>query len=303
MNKSIGQMNETIERVNKTIACIGSGNMGSALMKGAAIVVGSENIGFSDTDLPKAKTTAASLGAKVYLSNLQAVEQADYVFLAVKPQVLKSVLEEIQAAVKERLLAEKTGGKPLALVSMAAGWSIARIQSCLGVNAPLLRIMPNTPALVSRGVIVFSASTELDAEHIDELEKILSGAGFVDRLEERYMDAVTGLSGSGPAFAYIFIEALADGGVRAGLPRDKALCYAAQTVLGAAAMVLETGKHPGELKDMVTSPGGTTIAGVAALENNAFRAAAINAVEAAWQRSLELSSTELRSAESGKAEP
>jgi pyrroline-5-carboxylate reductase len=120
------------------------------------------------------------------------------------------------------------------------------------------------------------------------LEQILSGAGLVDMVEERSMDAVTGLSGSGPAFVYMFIEALADGGVRAGLPRDKALRYAAQTVLGSAAMVLETGKHPGELKDMVTSPGGTTIAGVAALENGAFRASAINAVEAAWRRSVEL---------------
>ena len=267
-----------------TISCIGSGNMGAALMKGAASAVHPGKIGFADTDRPKAEAVAAYLGAKVYGSNIEAVQKGDYVFLAVKPQVMPLLLEEIAPAVKEPHSA------PLALVSMAAGWSIERIQSCLGVKSPVVRIMPNTPSLISRGVIVMAPSPELPAEKALELEKILSGAGLVDRLEERYMDAVTGLSGSGPAFAYIFIEALADGGVRAGLPRDKALRYAAQTVLGSAAMVLETGKHPGELKDMVTSPGGTTIAGISALENGAFRAATINAVEAAWQRAMELCS-------------
>jgi pyrroline-5-carboxylate reductase len=148
--------------------------------------------------------------------------------------------------------------------------------------------MPNTPALISQGVIVMAAPPEVPAEKAAELEKILGAAGMVDRLEEKYLDAVTGLSGSGPAFVYRCIEALSDGGVRAGLPRDKALRYAAQTVLGAAAMVKETGKHPGELKDMVTSPAGTTIAGVAALENGAFRGAVMNAVEAAFRRSQEL---------------
>ena len=281
------------------ITCIGSGNMGTALMKGAASVVRPENIFFSDVDKQKAKAAASSLGGKVYASNVQAVEQGDYVFLAVKPQILKDVLEEIAPAVKERLSegfsAEKsTKAKPgqfrLTLVSMAAGWSIEKIQAVLGTKAPVLRIMPNTPALISQGVIVMAASPEVSAERAAELEKILSGAGLVDRMEEKYLDAVTGLSGSGPAFVYLFIEALADGGVRAGLPRDKALRYAAQTVLGSAAMVLETRTHPGELKDMVCSPGGTTIAGVAALENGAFRAAAINAVEAAWRRALELNS-------------
>ena len=262
------------------ICCLGSGNIGSALMKGIAKQVGPENIGFSDTDKAKAKAAAALVGGMVYDSNLQAVEQSDLIFLAVKPQILKTVLEEIAPVLKK---------KPATLVSIAAGWPIAKIQECLGVKVPLLRIMPNTPVLISRGLITITASAELPEKDLAELERILSGAGMVDRMDENYMDSVTGLSGSGPAFVYVFIEALADGGVRVGLPRDKALVYAAQTVMGAAAMAVESGKHLGALKDMVTSPGGTAIAGIAALENGAFRAAAINAVEAAWRRAMELS--------------
>ncbi|GHU66707.1 pyrroline-5-carboxylate reductase [Spirochaetia bacterium] len=272
-----------------SIACIGSGNMGGALMKGAADIVGGKNIGFTDTDRPKAEALAKALGTAVYESNIIAAQKGDYIFLAVKPQVLQTVLEGLAPVIKERL----ARNRPPVVVSMAAGWTISRIQAALGQSAkepqiPVIRIMPNTPALISKGVIVMAASPEVPPEKAAELEKILAAAGIVDRLDEKYLDAVTGLSGSGPAFVYLFIEALADGGVRAGLPRDKALRYAAQTVLGSAAMVLETGKHPGELKDMVTSPGGTTIAGVAALENGAFRGTVIQAVEAAWKRSTEL---------------
>jgi len=262
------------------ISCIGSGNMGSALMsaaKGAEIYI-------TDADLEKAKSAAASLGAKVLSSNIEAVEKGDIIFLAVKPQALQQVLAEIAAAAGKKLA---SSGAPV-FVSMAAGWSIAKIQGILGAKMPVARIMPNTPALIGKGVTALSASPEVSANSVSEIEKILGGAGIIDKVDERFMDAVTGLSGSGPAFVYLFIEALSDGGVRAGLPRDKALRYAAQTVLGAAAMVQETGKHPGELKDMVTSPGGTTIAGIAALEEGAFRSTVIKAVEAAWKRSIEL---------------
>jgi pyrroline-5-carboxylate reductase len=271
--------------------------MGNELMKGAADAAAGNRIGFSDADKQKAKLAAKELGGIVYASNTDAVNQGDYVFLAVKPQVLPGVLAEIAPALRERLAA----GKPAILVSMAAGWSIGKIQAIVGgsgtdvpadhapvASVPVVRIMPNTPALIFRGMIAMAASPEVSARNIGELEKILRTAGLVDPVEEKYMDAITGLSGSGPAYVYLFIEALADGGVRAGLPREKALRYAAQTVLGAAAMVQKTGKHPGELKDMVTSPGGTTIAGVAALENGAFRGTVINAVEAAWKRSVEL---------------
>lgn len=257
--------------------------MGRALMHGAAGILPPKNIGFSDADRSKAEALAGELGgAKVYPSNNDAVMEADFVFLAVKPQVLDTVLKEIAPA----LLIRTNNKKPVTLVSMAAGWNIRKIQSLLDV--PVVRIMPNTPALISQGVIAMAASAEVTEESLAVLAKILGAAGIVDRISENYMDAVTGLSGSGPAFVYLFIEALADGGVLAGLPRDKALRYAAQTVLGAAAMVKETGKHPGELKDMVTSPGGTTIAGVSALENGAFRGTVMNAVEAAYKRSKEL---------------
>ena len=270
-----------------TIVCIGGGNMGSALMRGVARVVGGAAIAFTDADAEKAKAVAAGLGAGVYPSNMEAAEKGDYIFLAVKPQCLEGVLAEIGPLVLRRLAA---GDVPI-LVSMAAGWSIEKIQAAVSVDTrvPVVRIMPNTPSLVSRGMIALASSPEVPTEKPGELVAMLGGAGTVDLVPEDYLAAVTGLSGSGPAFAYMFIEALADGGVLAGLPRDKALLYAANTVLGSAAMVLETGRHPGELKDMVCSPGGTTIAGVSALEAGSFRSATIGAVEAAWRRSLELS--------------
>jgi len=259
--------------------------MGFALMKGVAqSAAGGVNIGFADADEQKAQIVAKELKSTVYHSNTEAAEKGDYIFLAVKPQVLAAVLAEIAPVARKRL---EAGNAPV-LVSMAAGWSIEKIQSAVGSNAAVARIMPNTPALVSKGLIALAASPQVSGEKAAALETMLKGAGVVDRVEERYLNAVTGLSGSGPAFAYLFIEALADGGVLAGLPRDKALRYAAQTVFGSAAMVMETGKHPGELKDMVCSPGGTTIAGVTALESGAFRSSVIQAVEAAWRRATEL---------------
>jgi pyrroline-5-carboxylate reductase len=283
--------------MNSTIVCIGSGNMGGALMRGAASLAGAARIFFTDAERAKAQAAAKALGAGFLPSNTEAAQQGDYIFLAVKPQVMPAVLAEIGPVLAARMGARgaKEKGKaagPKALVSMAAGWSIGKIQSLLAWHGaaamPVLRIMPNTPALVSKGAIAVSPSAELGADSLAELETLLSAAGAVDRVEESYLDAVTGLSGSGPAFVYMFIEALADGGVRAGLPRDKALRYAAQTVLGAAAMVQETGRHPGELKDMVCSPAGTTIAGVAALEQAGFRGAVMAAVEAAAKRAVEL---------------
>ena len=283
--------------MKKIIACIGSGNMGSALMRGIARAIDGADIGFADADIEKAKS-AAEFGARVYASNEEAAEKGDYIFLAVKPQVLGSVLAEIAPVVRERY---SEGNAPV-LVSMAAGWSIQKIAARVSwvpfvslprVATQIARIMPNTPALISKGITTLAFSPEVPAEKRAELEAMLGGTGTVDVVSEHLLEAATGVSGCGPAFAYMFIEALADGGVLAGLPRDKALIHAASTVLGSAAMVLETGKHPGELKDMVCSPGGATIAGVAALENGAFRSAVIKAVGASGRRALKLGSADM----------
>jgi len=284
------------------ISFIGCGNMGFALMSAAisaakaASEEKSDNIFITDTDTEKTRNASVSLGVRIINSNIEAVQKSNFIFLAVKPQTLPNVLAEIAPAVKKKIDANDA---PV-LISMAAGWSINRIQTAVsdtlqkdGVSLPpfkipVVRIMPNTPALIGKGMIALSASKEVTLHKIDEIKELLYRAGAVDEVDENYIDAVTGLSGSGPAFVYLFIEALADGAVRTGLPRDKALLYATQTVAGSAAMVQETGKHPGELKDMVTSPGGTTIAGIAALEEGAFRSTVMKAVEAAYKRSKEL---------------
>jgi len=276
--------------MKKLVSCIGTGNMGGALMKAAASVVGGKDMLVTDWDAAKAAEFAASIGASVASSNAEAASLARFVFLAVKPQVLADVAASVSQAVAARMA---EGDAPV-LVSIVAGASIAGIRAMLGAgdpkaaSCPIIRLMPNTPALVAKGMIALAADPAVPASDVAELERILSASGIVDRVDEKYMDAVTALSGSGPAFVYMFIEALADAGVRAGLPRDKAQRYAARTVLGSAAMVEETGQHPGSLKDAVCSPAGTTIAGVAALERNGFRGATMSAVEAAFERSKDL---------------
>ncbi|MCL2043935.1 MAG: pyrroline-5-carboxylate reductase [Treponema sp.] len=268
------------------IACIGSGNMGFTLMAG--IGDSGKNtkikIGITDTDREKAEITAEAIGAEVFSSNVKAAEKAAYIFLAVKPPAMKGILEEIAPVVQKRL----AGGNAPVVVSMAAGWTIAEIQAVIGSDIPVARIMPNTPALVSEGITALAVSPQMSAIKAAELETLLEETGEVDRIEEHYFNAVTALSGSGPAFVYMFIEALADGGVLSGLPRNKAMYYATQTVLGATAMTIETNMHTSQLKDMVCSPGGTTIAGVAALESCAFKSTVIQAVNAAWKRAEEL---------------
>lgn len=270
------------------VGCIGTGNMGTALMTAAAKAVGGQNVGVTDVDIRRSAEFAASLGAKAWASNTEAAEQSRYLILAVKPQVVASVLKELSPVLARRV----KEGQPAVLVSIVAGLSIHVLRGHLGApeaaGQPVIRLMPNTPALISKGMIALASSPEVSDEAVGELERILSSAGIIDRVDEKLMDAITALSGSGPAYGYLFIEALADGAVKAGLPRDKALRYAARTVLGAAAMVEETGRHPGELKDAVCSPGGTTIAGVAALEDRAFRGTVMAAVEAAYKRSKEL---------------
>jgi len=272
------------------VACIGSGNMGTALMKGVSNVIGGENIFFTDIDRKKAENSAKNIGGKVLASNIEAINLCDFVFLSVKPQTLEKVLIEIATVVSQRV----NNNDHFALISIAAGWSIEKIQKILTKSlktdkkVPVIRLMPNTPALIGEGVLAFSVSSEVFPEEIEKLEYILGACGIVDCIDERLIDAVSGLSGAGPAFVYIFIEALTDAGVKAGLSREMALRYAMQTVKGAALMLKETGKHPAELKDAVTSPGGATIAGITVLENGAFRGTVINAVTASCERSKEL---------------
>lgn len=228
----------------------------------------------------KAQALCRELPGARAASNEEIARACDLIFLGVKPQMMAGMLEGIRpvlAARKDRFV----------LATMAAGLSCARIRELAGVSCPVIRLMPNTPSAVGAGVVQYCG---LDAaqEELDAFAALLAPAGLVDRVDEGLIDAASAVSGCGPAFAYLFIEALADGGVACGLPRDKALAYAAQMAAGSARMVLESGKHPGALKDAVCSPGGTTIQGVRTLEERGFRAAAMDAVIAAYEKTAEL---------------
>ncbi len=262
----------------KKVAFIGTGNMGGALIRAACRAVGPEQVVITDPMTEKAAALAEELGCTAVPSNNDAVRAAKYVFLCVKPQVISVVLSALSPA----LCGENV------LVSIAAGVQLASLRKDLGRELPLLRIMPNTCAAIGQGMIALTAIEGVEERHWVAVEEILSCAGRVERLAEAQIDAFTAVAGCGPAFVDLFVEALADGGVMAGLPRQQAILYAAQTVMGSAAMILESGTHPGVLKDAVCSPGGSTIAGVAALEQHAFRAAAIDAVMAAYRKNIDL---------------
>ena len=263
-----------------TYGFIGAGNMGGALAKAVAKSVAPEAITLADAFKEKAEELAAKLGAKADTTEAVA-KKCHFIFLGVKPQVMAAMLSDIAPI----LAARKEG---FVLVSMAAGISIADIQKMAGNNYPVIRIMPNIPASVGEGVILFDASNGVTNDNIETFQTVMSGAGVVDQLPEKLIDAASALFGCGPAFVSLFIEALADGAVACGLPRNKALLYAAATTKGTAAMILESGMHPGQLKDAVCSPGGTTIAGVKALEEGTFRGATMDAVAKAYKRTLEL---------------
>jgi pyrroline-5-carboxylate reductase len=264
----------------QTVGFVGAGNMGEALIKGllAANLVPAEAIHATDVRLERLKELGRQYGIQVSSDNGDLVRRADIVILAVKPQIMDAVLREIAPVVTRRKL----------LISIAAGVSTAKIRALLREDARLIRVMPNTPALVLEGATAIAKADGLEAGDLDTAGEIFSAVGRVVVLSEDLMDAVTGLSGSGPAYVAVAIESLADGGVRMGLDRATAMTLATQTVLGAAKLLLETGMHPGALKDMVCSPGGTSIAGVAALEDGGLRATFIKAVERATQRSREL---------------
>jgi pyrroline-5-carboxylate reductase len=263
-----------------TVGFIGGGNMGEALIKGllGASLVPASAIHATDVRLERLKELDRQYGIQVSSNNADLVRHSDIIILAVKPQIMDSVLKEIAPAVTRKKL----------LISVAAGVSTAKIRAVLHKDSRLIRVMPNTPALVLEGVTAIAKADNLEPDDLDTAGEIFSAVGRVVVLDETLMDAVTGLSGSGPAYVAIVIESLADGGVRMGLDRITAMTLATQTVLGAAKLLLETGLHPGALKDMVSSPGGTSIAGIAALEEGGIRTTFIKAVERATERSREL---------------
>ena len=254
---------------------IGCGNMGGSIVR--ALSRNTKDIAVTDRS-GKAKTLASELGI-TYSDNAAIAAQCDRIFLAVKPHMMKDMLLPLRETLARR--------KPL-LITMAAGLEMEKIEEFAGVRLPVIRIMPNTPASVGKGVIPYCANDLVDAEVLRDWLKDMDQCGLLDPLEERLMDAASALSGSGPAYLYLMLEAMADGAVACGLPRAKAMDYAAMTMAGAAEIYLSTHQHPGALKDAVCSPGGSTIAGIRVLEERGFRGAAMDCVCAAFEKNKEL---------------
>lgn len=257
---------------------IGAGAMGGAIIKGA---ISSGVIKASDVYVSEKSDAMASkvkeMGCNLVSSNAELGKLCDIVVSAVKPQYYKSALKE---------LGDTLNGK--ALISIMAGIKKAAIREIVGDKVRILRLMPNTPALVSMGTFALDSENNLNPDEKEFAERLFSSIGIVEWMSESLIDTATGLSGAGPAYVYLFIEALADGGVLEGLPRATALKLAAETVMGAANMVLKTGEHPGKLKDNVCSPGGNTIVGVKTLEEHGFRGAVIDCVSKATIKAREL---------------
>ncbi len=259
-----------------TLGFVGAGNMAAAIIKGAIEkkTLESQNVFVYDVDVQKldALSKETDIGLAASLDELCA--KSDIILLAVKPNVLPAVLESIKPLI---------GTKPV--VSIAAGWSADMIKGIIGRDKKVLRLMPNTPLLVGEGMSVFETPTNLSDEEAAFVENVFSALGQIDHAQSKSMDAVTAVSGSGPAYVFMFVEAMADAGVLCGLSRAQAVKLAAQTVMGSAKMVLDTDSHPGALKDAVCSPGGTTIEAVKSLEQDGFRGAVINAVEQCAKKS------------------
>jgi pyrroline-5-carboxylate reductase len=258
-------------------AFIGGGNMAEALVKGLLSGLGVKPQQIMATDVVPERCTYMQMtyGITASADNKHAVQESTVVILAVKPQIMPTILEEIAPVVNSEKL----------VISIAAGITLQTLQRSLGDSRRVVRVMPNTPALVLAGAAGISPGQAATAQDVALVEQIFNAVGRAMVVSDEMMDVVTGLSGSGPAFIFALIEGLADGGVLMGLARQTATLLAAQTVLGAAKMVLETGKHPGELKDMVTSPAGTTIAGMHALESGGLRGLMMEAVRRATERS------------------
>ena len=259
----------------KTAAFIGTGNMGSALARAAAKSGAADRLLLANRSPEKARRLAEELGGEC-CDNRTAAAQADVLFLGVKPQMLDGMLDGIRD-----VLAART--ERLVVVSMVAGKDLRTLDMLLG-GLPVVRVMPNIPVAAGCGVTLLTASDKVSDEEKAWVERLLAASGAVTELDEHLLDAATGVTGCGPAYAAMFIEALADGAVACGLPRRAALEYAARMLMGTAQMLLESGEHPGSLKDRVCSPAGSTIQGVRTLEQRGFRAAVMDAVIASWEK-------------------
>ena len=273
-------MPREVEVLKEKIGVVGAGKIGAAIARGVirAGLVTKESVMASDVSDVLRQAIAQELGVKATANNGELCDFADIVILAVKPQIVDPVAKEIAGKL----------GKTKLLVSVAAGVPLSRIEVSLSQGARVVRVMPNIPCVVGAGAAGFAGGSHATPADLEKVGAILNSFGIGLPVEEKYLDAVTGLSGSGPAYVFLFMEALADGGVQVGLARDVALKLAMQTVYGAARMALESNKHLGELKDEVTSPGGTTIAGLYAMEQKGFRGTVIDAVVSATKRSQEL---------------
>jgi pyrroline-5-carboxylate reductase len=263
---------------------IGAGKMATALCRGwlAAGLITRDACRAGDPDAEVREQFLAATGVGVGKDNLDVVRASDVVVIAVKPQNVPEILEEIEPELADRHL----------VVSIAAGVTLSTLSGGLGADRRIIRVMPNTACIVQAGAAAYAGNPAVTPRDFALVERLLNVVGRAYEVPEPLLDAITGLSGSGPAFVYAVIEAMSDGGVLAGLPRTIATALAAQTVLGAAKMVLETGRHPAVLKDEVASPAGTTIAGLQALERSGVRAGLIDAVAAAARRSRELGASE-----------
>lgn len=267
--------------MSKKIGFIGGGNMASAMINGIlnADIIKSNEVIASCKSQKSVERLSETFGIQATRDNCRVAREADFLFLAVKPNLFPVVIPEIRDCCKEGQI----------VVSIAAGQTLASIQRLFGTEKKLVRAMPNTPALVGESMSALSCNQQVSQEEMQEVKKIFESFGQVEAVLETQMDAVVGVSGSSPAYVYLFIEAMADAAVADGMTRNQAYKFAAQSVLGAAKMVLETGEHPGRLKDAVCSPGGTTIEAVAKLEETGFRQSVIAAQRACVKKSKAMS--------------
>lgn len=262
------------------IGFIGTGNMGLAIINGCLAADESqvENIYAADRNFEQLKNKVSDLGIHLCQTNAELVSQSDVIILAVKPNVYNQVLTEIKQLVTENHI----------VVSIAAGITISQIENVFQNSVKVVRTMPNTPAMVNEGITAISRNQQVTDDEFEFVLQIFRSIGKVEAIDEKLMDVIPGVSGSAPAYVYMFIEALADGAVLHGMPREQAYRFTAQAVLGSAKMVLESGLHPGDLKDMVCTPGGATIEAVKSLESNRFRFAIMEAVDVCTQKAKKM---------------